>query len=105
MLAQLRTSTTSVGGVEAQSSQAALNTAANIMVDVAHDHMKHKTVDELPLCCSYQLRVAMKCIEDQRMSRGDEEISRELEPLLSLDKAFYQRWRTARTSHTELQQQ
>jgi hypothetical protein len=79
-----------------QDSRAALDTAAKIMVDVAHDHMENIAgVDALPLCCAYNLRVAMKHITDVRSPIAGEDSSDGLESLLALEKAFCKRWRSA----------
>ncbi|OJJ43872.1 hypothetical protein ASPZODRAFT_135906 [Penicilliopsis zonata CBS 506.65] len=81
-----------------QNSRAALETATKIMVDVAYHHITHLTphnVDALPLCCSYNLRVAMDHIENQSRHFPGTQASKDLACLMALDRAFCMRWRTS----------
>ena len=81
-----------------QRSQAALDTATKIMIDVARHHLKRiDNIDALPLCCAYNLRVAMKHIEGRRGDFDEENITKCLKPMLALEEAFCKRWRSVGT--------
>ena len=73
-------------------SHAALNTAANIMADVARLYLQGKrNLDTLPLCWRYNCRVAIKYIRNSGCNNTDEAL-KTLTPLLLIESIFQKRW-------------
>ena len=79
-----------------ESSEAALDTATNMMVDVARHHLRHIArhgVDTLNFCCACNVRVSINHISHRhRHSRETEDVSEGLEALTALERAFSDRW-------------
>jgi hypothetical protein len=81
-----------------QSSRSALGTAAKIVVDVARHHMRHITIhdadaDVLPLCCSYNIRLAMKHLQNYVNVGDSQMLANDMESLVVLERAFNEKWK------------
>ncbi|KAK2608509.1 hypothetical protein QQS21_002971 [Conoideocrella luteorostrata] len=73
-------------------SQAALDTAANRVIDAVHDHPQDMVAhdhDAVPLCCFYSLRMALKRMDGGHRLRihGDDHLS-----LLAMSRTLSQQW-------------
>lgn len=80
-------------------SRAALDTAAQMMADVAHDHLEFMpSVDSLPLCCAYNLRTARKHLQKNIEGNSDEQLKSSIDSLLKLEGVFKKRWQTTNAS-------
>ncbi|KAI0838801.1 hypothetical protein F5Y06DRAFT_267906 [Hypoxylon sp. FL0890] len=80
-------------------SEAALDTASKIMMDVAEHHLNHIShhgVDSLHFCCGCNLRVAIRYIQRRCQDGCGEEVFfvKGLEKLTLLEEAFRERWGT-----------
>lgn len=76
-----------------KSSQAALDTSAQMMVDVAHDHLENiPNIDALPLCCAYNLRAAREIIEQSPSLVVGADFKKSVDSLLILENVFKRRW-------------
>ncbi|KAI1140225.1 hypothetical protein F5Y05DRAFT_377590 [Hypoxylon sp. FL0543] len=78
-------------------SEAALDTASKIMMDVAEHHLNHIShhgVDSLHFCCGCNLRVAIRYIQRRCQHGCGEEVFfvKGLEKLTLLERAFRERW-------------
>ncbi|OBT94001.1 hypothetical protein VE01_07067 [Pseudogymnoascus verrucosus] len=77
----------------AQSSRLALDTASKMMVDVARSHRENLVnADLLPICCTYNLRVARKHIEGRSNYTGRKNSADDISALLAQEKVFHERW-------------
>ena len=77
----------------AQSSRLALDTASKMMVDVARSHRENLVnADLLPICCTYNLRLARKHIEGRSNYTGIEDLADDISALLAQEKVFNDRW-------------
>ncbi|OBT53938.1 hypothetical protein VE04_04322 [Pseudogymnoascus sp. 24MN13] len=77
----------------AQSSRLALDTASKMMVDVARSHRENLVnADLLPICCTYNLRVARKHIEGRGNYTGRKNSADDISALLAQEKVFHERW-------------
>ena len=80
-----------------QKSRAALDTAAKMILDAAHDHSFHMTdVDSFPLCFAYNLEVAIKHTEGRCRNSSEGESFTGLDPAKKMVDRFRERWRLAR---------
>ncbi|KAJ3498634.1 hypothetical protein NLG97_g967 [Lecanicillium saksenae] len=52
----------------------------------------HGGIDTLPLCCIYSLKCAKRHIDRRQQQGAIEPSSKDLEPILSINKALLQRW-------------
>ncbi|KAH8807428.1 hypothetical protein F5884DRAFT_789231 [Xylogone sp. PMI_703] len=80
-----------------QNSEAALDTATMIMVDVAKHHLSHVShhgADSLVLCCASNVQVAIRHIQRRCSSSCDraDRLLKGLETLTALERAFCNRW-------------
>lgn len=75
-----------------QSSRAALDTAARILIDTSQEHLKNVPAHSLSLCCTYNIGVARKHIEGRGELVCSEDTTKGLEILRALDKLFPTRW-------------
>lgn len=74
------------------SSQAALDTAANMMAEVASDHAQKVTnIDRLPICAGYNFELCIRHFEAAQPSLADDSLSA-VADLRTLVDAFRQRW-------------
>ena len=73
------------------SSTVALDIAAKMVVEAAHDHLKG-TVDALPLCCAYNVRAAKEHFRQSRTRHGDDYWKTSRDSLDNLEQMFRQRW-------------
>lgn len=64
-------------------SLAALDTAARIVANAAHDHLETRSVESLPLCCAYNLRAAVEHLRSRRNSPDES-----LRSCLALEKSL-----------------
>jgi hypothetical protein len=66
-------------------SHAALDTATRIVVDVAEELLQTKSIETMPLCCSYMCRMAYEHIANGGSDRFSEARARNLKPLLAFE--------------------
>ncbi|KAI1418488.1 hypothetical protein F5Y13DRAFT_196297 [Hypoxylon sp. FL1857] len=83
-------------------SEAALDTASKIMMDVAEHHLNHIShhgVDSLHFCCGCNLRVAIRYIQSRCNDGCGEDVFfvNGLEKLTLLERAFRERWGSPRS--------
>lgn len=76
-----------------RTSLAALDTAAAIMVDVAHDHLEHMPhADALPVCGAYHMQLAREHLEARSLKSGEVDTSRGIKALAALQNRLHERW-------------
>ena len=74
-----------------QMSRAALDMTCQLIVDVSRYHLQTR-METLPICCYYNLRAAIKCLQERNKSIGSREVSRDIECLLQSQKIYSSKW-------------
>ncbi|PWY86779.1 hypothetical protein BO70DRAFT_386079 [Aspergillus heteromorphus CBS 117.55] len=90
-------------------SESVLKTVATVVVDVARHHNEQITcnnahADLLPLNCSYNLHLAMRCVQDCVEISGRTRRSGDLDTLAQLDQEFSNRWKAGRHQEPKARQ-
>ncbi|RFU27772.1 hypothetical protein B7463_g8580, partial [Scytalidium lignicola] len=73
-------------------SQAAVNTACEMVVDAVRCVGNQKRADASPICCYYNLCCALQYLQERQRSLGNETLSADVECLVSAQEAYHNRW-------------